>query len=74
MFEQPWLWIVGAILLAAAAGVFGWWLARRQPKRTSVERARKLFHLQRERAEHRFFVLDGTAAGFGWRDDSFSCG
>ncbi len=74
MFEQPWLWMVGAIALAGAAGACGWWLARRQPTRTSVERARKLFHLQRERAEHRFFILaaqSGKPRGLEWVECDF---
>jgi hypothetical protein len=37
------------------------WAALRHPRRTSVERARKLFHLQRERLEFRFFTLAAHA-------------
>jgi hypothetical protein len=74
MFEQPWVWMIGAAALAALAAAGGWWLARRQPKRTSIERARKLFHLQRERAEHRFFVLaaqSGKPRGLEWVECDF---
>jgi hypothetical protein len=77
MIASPWLWMaVGAVLTAAiAAGA--WWLLRRPPGRASIERARKLFHLQRERVEHRLFVLasqSGKPRGLEWVDCDFEDG
>ena len=48
--------MIAAVVLAALAGALSW-AALRHPRRTSVERARKLFHLQRERLEFRFYQL-----------------
>jgi hypothetical protein len=56
MFGEPWIWMTGAALVIALA-VALWWATVRHPRRTSVERARKLFHLQRERLEFRFVQL-----------------
>src|SRR5262245_14828846 len=56
MFGEPWIWITGAAVLALLAIALVWATLRR-PRRTTVERARKLFHLQRERLEFRFFQL-----------------
>ena len=56
MFGEPWIWMTGVLALAGLA-VALWWAALRHPRRTTVERARKLFHLQRERLEFRFSVL-----------------
>jgi hypothetical protein len=61
MFGEPWVWMTAAVVLAGLAGAL-WWAALCHPRRTTVERARKLFHLQRERLEFRFFVL--AAQGF----------
>jgi hypothetical protein len=74
MLTQPWLWMVAGAALAAVAAAGMWWLLSRQPRRVSVERARKLFHLQRERLEHRFFVLaarSGKPRGLEWVDCDF---
>lgn len=63
MIGEPWIWIAGALILGGFLGVLAW--ARFRPvRRTSVERARKLFHLQRERLEFRFLTL---AQGFNPR-------
>jgi len=56
MIGEPWIWMAGAVVLAGLAIALGW-AAMRHPRRTSIERARKLFHLQRERLEFRFFTL-----------------
>jgi len=61
MIGEPWIWMTGAVVLAAL-GLALWWAALRHPRRTTVERARKLFHLQREHLEFRFFQL--AAQGF----------
>jgi hypothetical protein len=77
MIAQPWLWMAAGALVAAAAAAGVWWLLQRQPRRASVERARKLFHLQRERAEHRFFMLasqSGKPRGLEWVDCDFEDG
>lgn len=64
MVGEPWVWIAGAlILLLCVAGVAAW-AKGQQPRRTPVERARRLFHLQRERLEFRFVTL---AQGFNPR-------
>src|SRR5262245_64230947 len=60
MFAEPWIWMTGAVIVIALA-VTLWWATVRQPRRTSVERARKLFHLQRERLEFRFYQLAASA-------------
>ena len=60
MIPGPWIWIIGVVVLAGL-GVALWWAALRHPRRTSVERARKLFHFQRERLEFRFCTLAGQA-------------
>jgi hypothetical protein len=56
MILEPWLWMTGGLVVGALA-VALWWAVMRRPGRTTVERARKLFHLQRERLEFRFVVL-----------------
>src|SRR4029079_2388631 len=56
MFGEPWIWMTGAVVVSGLA-VALWGAAIRHPRRTSIERARKLFHLQRERLEFRFFQL-----------------
>lgn len=77
MFAQPLLWIAVGALLVVAGLAAGWWIARRKPRRASIERARRLFHLQRERAEHRFFVLaaqSGKPRGLEWVECEFDDG
>lgn len=74
MWLQPWLWMVAGAALAAIAAAGLWWLFHRRPGRASIERARKLFHFQRERLEHRFFVLaarSGKPRGLEWVDCDF---
>jgi hypothetical protein len=56
MLGEPWIWVV-ALIAVALLGLAIWWATVRAPRRTTVERARKLFHLQRERLEFRFFQL-----------------
>ena len=60
MFAELWIWITIASVLVALAAALGW-ATFRHPRRTSVERARKLFHLQRERLEFRFVQLAGNS-------------
>ena len=60
MIGQPWFWIAGAIVFLGLAAALGW-AATRHPQRTTIERARKLFHLQRERLEFRFYTLAADA-------------
>jgi len=57
---EPWIWLAGLVAVLALALAL-WWAAMRVPRRTTIERARKLFHLQRERLEFKFFQLaDGA--------------
>jgi hypothetical protein len=56
MMTEPWFWTTAATLLAFLAGALVW-ATLRHPRRTTIERARKLFHLQRERLEFRFVQL-----------------
>src|SRR5437660_1196856 len=73
MVIEPWMWMTGAVVLVALA-LAGCWLAMRRPLRTSIERARKLFHLQREHLEFRFFILasqSGKPRGLEWVDCDF---
>jgi hypothetical protein len=58
MIGEPWIWMTGAAILGALVVALGW-AAMRHPRRTTVERARKLFHLQREHLEFRFYSLAG---------------
>lgn len=74
MVWQPWLWMVAGAALAALAAAGLWWLLLLKPRRATLERARKLFHLQRERLEHRFLVLvsqSGKPRGLEWLDCDF---
>jgi hypothetical protein len=70
----PWLWMVAGAAVAAAVAACLWLVLYRRPGRSSIERARKLFHLQRERIEHRFFMLashSGKPRGLEWVDCDF---
>jgi len=58
MFGEPWIWIVAGSIVGLL-GLAIWWATVRVPRRTTIERARKLFHLQRERLEFRFYQLAG---------------
>lgn len=75
MITQPWLWMaVGMALAVLALAIGAGWLMRKGPLQPSFERARKLFHFQRERVEHRFFVLaakSGKPRGLEWVDCDF---
>lgn len=67
------MWIVGGMVLGGLAAAL-FWAALRHPRRISVESARKLFHLQREHLEFRFFVLasqTGKPRGLEWTDCDF---
>ena len=77
MFAQLWIWlaIAAGVMVLAVAGLL--LAALRKPKRATVERARRLFHLQRERIEHKFFVLaakSGKPRGLEWVDCEFEDG
>ena len=60
MIPGPWIWMIGVLVLVGLGGAL-WWAALRHPRRTTVERARKLFHFQRERLEFKFVSLAGRA-------------
>jgi hypothetical protein len=77
MLAQLWVWmaIAAGVLVAGMAALV--WSVLRKPKRATIERARKLFHLQRERAEHKFFTLaaqSGKPRGLEWTDCEFEDG
>jgi hypothetical protein len=74
MFSEPWQWTVAGALILAAALAGAAVLLRRRPRRASLERARKLFHLRREVLEHRFFqqaAASGKPRGLEWVDCEF---
>jgi len=73
MIGEPWIWIAGGVVLGGLIAALIW-AALRHPRRISVESARKLFHLQRERLEYRFLVLasqTGKPRGLEWVDCDF---
>jgi len=73
MMGEPWMWIAGGMVLGGLIAALIW-AALRHPRRISVESARKLFHLQRERLEYRFLVLasqTGKPRGLEWVDCDF---
>ena len=77
MWAQLWIWLAIAAGVVALALVGLLLAALRKPRRATVERARRLFHLQRERVEHRFFVLasrSGKPRGLEWTDCEFDDG
>jgi hypothetical protein len=73
MLTDPWLWVLAVVaLVVIVLGAVAWML--RRPRRITLERARKLFHLRREGLEHRFFVLaaqSGKPRGLEWVDCEF---
>jgi hypothetical protein len=73
MMGEPWMWIASGMVLGGLIAALIW-AALRHPRRISVESARKLFHLQRERLEYRFLVLasqTGKPRGLEWVDCDF---
>jgi len=73
MMGEPWMWIAGGMVLGGLVAELVW-AALGHPRRISVESARKLFHLQRERLEYRFLVLasqTGKPRGLEWVDCDF---
>jgi hypothetical protein len=73
MFEA-WQWITAAVVLLAVSGVATWLYLRKRPRRSTVQRARKLFHLRREWLEARFFAQaaqSGKPRGLEWVDCEF---
>jgi hypothetical protein len=73
MFAEPWLWVVVAVACVAIVLVLVAWMLRR-PRQITLEHARRLFHLRRERLEHRFFLLaaqSGKPRGLEWVDCEF---
>jgi hypothetical protein len=74
MVFEPWQWITAAVVLLAVAGVSAWLYLRKRPRRSTVERARKLFHLRREWLEARFFsqaASSGKPRGLEWVECDF---
>jgi hypothetical protein len=71
---EPWQWITAAMVLLAVVGVGIALYLRKRPQRSSLERARKLFHLRREWLEAKFFTLaakSGKPRGLEWVDCDF---
>ncbi|MEX2173419.1 MAG: hypothetical protein WD872_03600 [Pirellulaceae bacterium] len=74
MFPEPWQWITATLVLLAVAGVGLWIWVRKHPRRATILRARKLFHLRREWLEARFFGMaarSGKPRGLEWVDCDF---
>ena len=74
MFPELWQLITAAVVLLAIAGVGAWLYLRTRPRRSTVERARKLFHLRREWLEARFFTQaahSGKPRGLEWVECDF---
>ena len=74
MFLQPWLWMAAALVLLGLLVVGFVLLSKRRPRRASIERARKRFHLRREWLEAKFFTLaanSGKPRGLEWVDCEF---
>src|SRR5688500_14832483 len=74
MFPEPWQWITAALVVLVVAGASAALYLRKRPRRWTVERARKLFHLRREWLEARFFTLaaqSGKPRGLEWADCEF---
>jgi hypothetical protein len=74
MIPEPWQWITAAGIVLAVVGVALALYFRKRPRRSTVERARKLFHLRREWLEARFFTLaakSGKPRGLEWVDCDF---
>jgi hypothetical protein len=74
MFDPSWLWIMGLAVLTAVA-LAGWWRSRRLRGQMPIDQARRLFHLQRERLEHRFLLLasqSGKPRGLEWVECDFA--
>jgi hypothetical protein len=71
---EPWQWITAAMVLLAVVGVGTAMYLRKRPRRSTLQRARKLFHLRREWLEARFFTLaakSGKPRGLEWVDCEF---
>jgi hypothetical protein len=67
---------LGVLLAAAGLLAIGLWV-RPRPRPATIDRSRRLFHLQRERIEHHFFVLaakSGKPRGLEWADCEFEDG
>ena len=74
MLPEPWQWITAAGIVLAVVGVAVALYFRKRPRRSTVERARKLFHLRREWLEARFISLaanSGKPRGLEWVDCDF---
>jgi hypothetical protein len=77
MLNQPWLWIAAGVAVLALGLALVWLIAFRKPRRATIDRARKLFHLRREWLEARFFTLaagSGKPRGLEWVDCDFDDG
>ncbi len=74
MFPEPWQWITAAAVVLTVVGVSLALYLRKRPRRWTVERARKLFHLRREWLEARLLTLAGQSGkprGLEWTDCDF---
>jgi hypothetical protein len=73
---MPWGWILTGLAAAMVVlVVLGWRPARAVMREIHTERARELFHLQRERLEAKFFDLacqTGKPRGLRWVDADWS--
>jgi hypothetical protein len=77
MVAALWLWVLAGVAVVALVLAAVGWAVRHRPRRPTIERARKLFHLRREGLEHRFFVLaakSGKPRGLEWIDCDFEDG
>lgn len=74
--DPIWWWIVGAFVLCFVVSTALMWRPIQQAwGDNELDRAQKLFHLQRERLEHRFFELaaaSGKPRGLRWADCDFA--
>src|SRR5687767_9802415 len=74
MLPEPWQWMIAGALVVGLCLVAAMFLLQRPPRKASIERARKLFHLRREWLEARFFTLaarSGKPRGLEWVDCDF---
>ena len=74
MLPEPWQWMIAGAVVVGLCLVGALFFLQRGPRKASIERARKLFHLRREWLEARFFTLaarSGKPRGLEWVDCEF---